>query len=247
MTVADAPPPYAGVAFDCDSTLSTIEGIEELADIAGRGSDEFRELTRRAMDGELKLEDVYARRLDIVRPTRAELTTVGERYVETALPGAAELIRALLARKKRVWILSGGLLPAVVVLGRSLGIPAADCHAVDVRFDADGGYAGFDQDSPLARAGGKPELLAKLAREVDGPLALVGDGATDLEAAPVLARFIAFGGVVRRAPVFAGAAVTSTSADMRALAPLLLSPDELARAPELSHPPLHGTEERPPA
>ena len=105
-----------------------------------------------------------------------------------------------------------------------------DVHAVDVEFDADGRYAGFDPASPLARAGGKPALLRRLGDELTPPasIALVGDGATDLEAAPVIARVVAFGGGVRRPPVFAAAAVTSTATDLRALAPLLLSPDELA-------------------
>jgi phosphoserine phosphatase len=232
VTIADAPPPYAGVAFDCDSTLSSIEGIEELARISLRGGERLVELTRRAMDGELKLEEVYARRLDLVRPTRAELDAVGRRYVATALPGARELVGALAAARKRVWIVSGGLLPAVQALAVHLGVRAADVHAVDVAFDAGGRYARFDATSPLARAGGKLEVLARLAAEAGGPIALVGDGATDLEAAPALARFVAFGGVVRRAPVFAQAAVGSTAADLRALAPLLLTTAELARAAE---------------
>ncbi len=45
----DAPPPYATVVFDCDSTLAAMEGIEELAQ--GAGAEEIRALTRAAMDG----------------------------------------------------------------------------------------------------------------------------------------------------------------------------------------------------
>jgi phosphoserine phosphatase len=237
VKVADRPPPYAGVAFDCDSTLSAIEGIEELARVVGRGGPELHELTRQAMDGEVPLEEVYGRRLGIVRPTRAELDVVGRRYVATALPGARELVRALAAAGKRIWIVSGGLLTPVLALAEHLGVPAADVHAVAVAFDPDDDYAGYAADCPLARAGGKREVLARLAADAGGPIALVGDGATDLEAAPVLARFVAFGGVVQRAAVFERAAVGSTAADLRALAPLLLAPDELARARDLLAPP----------
>jgi hypothetical protein len=40
-------------------------------------------------------------------------------------------------------------------------------------------------------------------------------------------RFVAFGGVVRREVVFAAAAVSCDAADLAALLPLLLAPDEI--------------------
>jgi hypothetical protein len=52
-------PPAASfrvIFFDCDSTLTTIEGIDELARLKGQ-YDHIADLTRRAMDGEIKLED----------------------------------------------------------------------------------------------------------------------------------------------------------------------------------------------
>ena len=219
----DQPPPYTTVVFDCDSTLSAIEGIEELA----RDNPEVARLTQAAMEGTIPLEEVYGRRLALVRPTRADLARVGERYVETLLPNVERLVTALQALGKRVCIVSGGLLPAVARVAEALAIPAADVQAVDVRFDAAGNYAGFDERAPLARAGGKIAALRSLRRP-GAALAFVGDGATDLEAAPEAERFVAFGGVERRARVLAAARVRCLEPDFRSLAPLLLSLDELA-------------------
>ena len=103
---------------------------------------------------------------------------------------------------------------------------------MDIFHDDQGAYTGFDADSPLARAGGKLEVLTALAASPDARLALVGDGATDLEAAPACSRFVAFGGVARREAVFAGADVTCDVLDMAALLPLLVSDEELARLSE---------------
>lgn len=229
--VTDAPPPYGTVVFDCDSTLSAMEGIEELAGgerfahVAG----ELAELTRAAMDGEIPLEAVYGRRLELVRPTRADVARIGELYVERALPHARELCGALTAAGKRVWIVSGGLLPAVVRLGRALGLAPQRIRAVDLSWEADGGYAGFEEDSPLARAGGKVDVLRAIAAEPDaGTLAFVGDGATDLEAAHLAARFVAYGGVEHRTKVFEAAAVGCDAPDLAALVPLLFSQEEMA-------------------
>lgn len=220
----DAPPPYRALVFDCDSTLSAIEGIDELAH-AHRA--EIAALTDRAMRGELALEDVYGKRLAIVRPTRRAVDAVGELYVARALPRAAELIAAAQALKKRVCIVSGGLHPAVARLAGALGVDASDVFAVDVHFDAHGAYAGFDEGSPLARSGGKTEVVRAIAGECGASICLVGDGATDLEAAGEAARFIAFGGIVRRDNVFARSRITCEAADLAALVPLVFSAAEV--------------------
>lgn len=222
--IPDAPPPYEVVVFDCDSTLSRIEGIE---DLAGEQAGEIEALTRRAMDGELPLEAVYGARLELIRPGRADLERVARRYVETLMPGARELVAALRRLEKRVCIVSGGLLPAVAAVGRELGLDPAHVRAVDMIFEQDGSYRDFDRSSPLARAGGKVEVVRELCGGRCG--VLVGDGATDLEALPAVARFVAFGGVVRRPAVFAGAAAGYEGEDLRGLAPWLLSADERGR------------------
>lgn len=221
----DQLPPYGTIVFDCDSTLSAIEGIDELA---GDLRDEVALLTSRAMDGGAPLEEVYGARLERIQPTRTQLEAVGAHYIEAVLPNARALIAALTRLGKRVAIVSGGLRPAVLTLAEHLGVPAERVHAVDIRFDEAGNYAGFDQDSPLARSGGKVEVLRAIAAERGArAVCLIGDGVTDLEAASEVARFIAFGGVERRAAVFDAAAVTCEHADLAALLPHLLLPAEL--------------------
>ncbi len=237
MVLPDAPPPYATIVFDCDSTLSTIEGIEEL--MGPRPAQDIVALTERAMNGEIALEDVFGLRLERVRPSARDLARVAELYYERRVPRTAELIAALHAADKRVVVCSGGLLQAVGPFAARLGVPSEDVWAVRVDLDADGAYAGFDAASPCARSGGKIEVVGELARSSDGALAHVGDGATDLEVAPFVDRFIAFGGVVRRAPVFDNARVACDVNDMAALVPLLLSPAEIDQLRDLpDHAPL---------
>ena len=124
--------------------------------------------------------------------------------------------------------LVAGLLHAVAHLAAELDVD--ETLAVGTSFDANGDYAGFDEASPLAKSGGKSDVLEELAaRTGSDAIAFIGDGATDLEAAHRAARFIAFGGVVRRDNVFEAAAVTCESADFRDLVPLLMTPAEIAR------------------
>ena len=102
-----------------------------------------------------------------------------------------------------------------------------------ISFDASGAYAGFGQDHPLANAGGKIEVVASLGNAPQAnPMVLIGDGATDLEAAGEVERFIAFGGVARRDNVFQAASICCDSPDFAQLLPLLLSSAELQAARE---------------
>lgn len=207
------------VVFDCDSTLSEIEGIQELA---AEHAAEIAQLTDAAMSGELPLEAVYGRRLALARPTRVRVERIGALYLERAVPDALATITALQDEGIQVRIVSAGLLPAVVAFGEALGVPAARIAAVDVRFDDDGAYLGYDEASPLARADGKSEILALWRRDMPGPVMLVGDGATDLEARDEVDVFVAYAGVVARPAVLDGADIVVRSASLAPVLPLAL-------------------------
>lgn len=186
---------FQTVIFDCDSTLSAIEGIEELA---REHRQEVAELTDLAMRGLLPLEEVYGRRLELLRPSRAEVERIGTLYIERLVPGAAEAIGALAGAGVTVQVLSGGLVPAVAAVAAHLGIGPGRVAAVGIQFTPEGAYAGFERESPLARSGGKRTWVEGNLARLPRPILLIGDGATDLEARPAVDCFAAFTGVVRR-------------------------------------------------
>lgn len=184
------------VCFDCDSTLSKVEGIDELAKEVGLGK-EMAELTDSAMNGELPLEAVYERRLSLIGPDQQAVDRLAAQYVDEVVEGAVEVIRELQKNGKQVHIISGGIRQAILPLAEYLGVPVENVHAVDVIFDIDGQYQGFDSASPLARSGGKAEVCRTLTGR-SSSLVMVGDGQTDLESKQAGAFFIGFGGVVER-------------------------------------------------
>jgi phosphoserine phosphatase len=190
-------PKFAAVCFDCDSTLTRIEGIDELARRAGREA-EIALLTEAAMNGAVPLEAVYAKRLALVHPDRAALAWLAERYAEEVVSGAAETIAALRQHGTAVHVVTSGLLQAVVKFARTLGLAPAQVHAVDVQFDAAGAYQGFDSSSPLCRSDGKAIICRKIAAATHGTVAMVGDGVTDLSARAAGAYVVGYGGVVQR-------------------------------------------------
>ena len=189
---------FRTVVFDCDSTLSAIEGIEELA---REHREEVSRLTDLAMSGQVPLEEVYGRRLALIRPSRPEVERIGQLYIQRLVPAAVETVRNLQAAGVTVQVLSGGLMPPVAAVAAHLGIIRARVAAVDIYFDESGAFTGFDRASLLAQAGGKRRWLEQWGRELPRPILLVGDGATDLEARPAVDAFAAFTGVVERPEV----------------------------------------------
>jgi phosphoserine phosphatase len=186
------------ICFDCDSTLSKIEGIDELARRVGMG-EEMSKLTDLAMNGVVPLEAVYERRLSLIRPDQDSINWLADLYIAEIVEGVKEVFASLLAQDKAVHIVSGGLRQAILPLAEYLGLPESHVHAVDIYFNEDGSYRHYDLNSPLARTGGKAVVVGTLKGQCS--LMMVGDGKTDLEAKQAGAYVLGFGGVVDRAIV----------------------------------------------
>lgn len=204
------------VFFDVDSTLVTIEGI----DVLGGGNPEIARLTDAAMNGEIPLDEVYARRLEMIRPTRAQVDALARQYVSSLTTGARETIATLRASGVTVHLVTAGIAQAITPLAQHLGV--RNVHAVSLTFDDDDNYADFDRRSFLTRPGGKELVVRDVRARSKGRAAFVGDGASDLEAKPAVDLFIGFGGVVVRDRVKAGADVFVEDHDLRAVLPHLL-------------------------
>ncbi|MCL4249664.1 MAG: HAD-IB family phosphatase [Anaerolineae bacterium] len=205
---------YDLIFFDCDSTLSAIEGIDELARFKGKAW-RVSVLTQKAMEGELDLSDVYGKRLQAIRPTRGQLKAIEERYWETMVPDAQAVINALKYLGKQVFIISGGLAEPVRGFGVRLGVPAEHIRAVQLEYNelsgnwwryyepseqASQSYLDFDE-GPLTVSNGKSAIIRELTRERRGRIMMIGDGSSDLATRAVVDLFVGFGGVVARETV----------------------------------------------
>ncbi|WP_333878684.1 HAD-IB family phosphatase [Methylobacter sp.] len=202
------------ICFDCDSTLSKIEGIDELAGRVGLG-EEMSRLTDAAMNGEVPLETVYEQRLSLIRPDRDGIDWLAGLYIEQIVDGVQEVFETLAAQDKELHIISGGIRQAILPLAKYLGLSEAQVHAVDIYFNEDGSYRDYDRNSPLARSGGKAEICRRLLKAQDS-LVMIGDGKTDMEAKQAGAVVIGFGGVVDRQ-------VVREQADFYSVEPTLVS------------------------
>ena len=186
---------YKKVFFDCDSTLTAIEGVDWLAEHKGVGNI-VKQLTQEAMNGHLSFESILKQRLDIIKPTLDDLLKLGQKYIQNCLPDAKKSISLLHQQQIEVYIITGGYRPAVEILARWLGIDTKHVFAIDLNFNSKGIYIGVDTQNPLTQNGGKGKIIKKLTQ--NSRSMLIGDGATDLEAKDAVDIFIGFGGIVCR-------------------------------------------------
>jgi phosphoserine phosphatase len=201
---------FATVVLDVDSTISGIEGIDWLAqrrgpDVAAR----IASLTDEAMRGMIPLESVYGARLELIRPSRSEIEALAAAYQAHLAPGLEAAFARLRESGVHLVVVSGGLREAIAPMTRALGVADADMHAVRIRFDDDGSYAGFDASSPLSTSSGKQTVLEQLP--LRRPVLAAGDGATDVAMRAVADTFAAYVGFARRENVVTQADVVVDS------------------------------------
>lgn len=163
---------------DMDSTMITIECIDELADYAGV-KPEVAEVTERAMRGELDFEGALRARVKLLAGLDA---SVLERcYVERVriMPGAKALIGAVKARGAHTVLVSGGFTYFADRVAAEIGFDAARSNVLGV---TGGKLDGTVAEPILGAAAKRDTLLAEMTRLglSHAQTIAIGDGANDI-------------------------------------------------------------------
>lgn len=217
--------PISAIIFDCDGTLSAIEGIDELA----KNNNTFplvQQLTEKAMGQSGMTIDLYNKRLNLVQPTHQQITLLGNDYIKHRVQDIDKVIQLLKKLNKTVYIVSAGLYPAVNIFGRFLNIPSENIYAVDIQFDSSGKYIGFDHSSPLVNRNGK-QIIINQIKEKHARTAYIGDGLNDLEVRDLVTRFIGYGGVFYRENIKSACEFYIESPSMASVLPFILTQNEI--------------------
>ncbi len=169
---------YGLVAMDMDSTLITIECIDELADMAGI-KPQVASITASAMRGEIDFSESLTRRTALLAGLHeSALERVWSERLQLS-PGAERLIEALRARGIKTLLVSGGFTFFTERLKARLGLDYALSSEPEI---ADGRLTGRIQGRILD-ARGKAEAVRRVRDTLGLPperVIAIGDGANDL-------------------------------------------------------------------
>ena len=169
------------VAMDMDSTLITIECIDEIAALQGIGG-EVASITAAAMRGEIDFRASLARRVALLEGLPVEaLARVYDNRLRLS-PGVPRLFEALRSIGAKTLLVSGGFTFFTERLRTRLGIDYTLSNVLDVDDGRLTGRILGDIVDAAAKAAFFREVAAREAS--DGISVAIGDGANDL---PMLA------------------------------------------------------------
>jgi phosphoserine phosphatase len=166
------------IVADMDSTMITVECIDELADYAGIKA-EVSAVTEAAMRGELDFEAALDARVALLAGLDADVIAqcLAERV--HIMPGAKALVRTMRAHGAEAVLVSGGFTRFAGPVAAEIGFDRAIANVLLV----EGGRLTGKVAKPIVGSATKEETLlaAIAARGIDPALSLaVGDGANDL-------------------------------------------------------------------
>ena len=163
---------------DMDSTMITIECIDELADYAGI-KPQIAEVTERAMRGELDFAEALRARVALL--AGLDEAMIDRCRVERVriMPGAKALVQTMAARGAATVLVSGGFTRFADPVGREIGFGRVVANVLDI---AAGQLDGTVQ-SPIVDAARKRAELeeACIRQSTDRAVSMTeGDGANDI-------------------------------------------------------------------
>jgi phosphoserine phosphatase len=182
---------------DMDSTMITVECIDELADYLGV-KPEVSAITRRAMNGELDFVAALQARVALLKGLPVEVFDEIFRERVKLMPGARTLVLTMRSWGARAALVSGGFVPFVARVGAAIGFDFTQANRLET---LDGRLTGRLL-GPIRSPKSKLALLRQLTRVFrlqPAETLAVGDGANDL---PML-RAAGLGVAFRPAPAVA--------------------------------------------
>ena len=167
------------LVMDMDSTLITIETIDELADMVGLKS-EVAAITAQAMRGEIEYDESLQRRVELLEGLEeAALQRVYDERLELT-PGAETLLKSARALGITTLLVSGGFTYVTDRLKSRLNLDHCHSNVLEIS----GGKLTGKVLGAIVNAEGKRDALIEVRERLGisrGQIVGIGDGANDLK------------------------------------------------------------------
>lgn len=172
--------------FDFDSTLVSVESLDELASIAlsRRGNDpnaltRLKEITTLGMEGKIDFDESLSQRLKLFEASKDDIRILSEMLLLRISKSFIEHRDWFKKNCERIYVISGGFIEYMHPVLNRLCIKRDHVFANEFTYDERGHVNGFNRDKLTSRKGGKALQVSKL--KLPKPRVIIGDGATDLE------------------------------------------------------------------
>ncbi len=171
--------------IDFDSTLVSLESLDELAKIALRKNKEkekivaeIESITTLGMQGKISFDQSLQQRLELFTPTREDIKELVDLLKQNISHSFITNHTFISDNTSRIFIVSGGFREFIEPIVLKLGLRAENILANTFRFTGDK-VSGFEENNVLSKALGKVKAVESLGLE--GKVIVIGDGFTDYE------------------------------------------------------------------
>jgi D-3-phosphoglycerate dehydrogenase len=185
--------------FDFDSTLTSVEALDVLAEITLVNNPRKREIiqeiidiTNLGIDGEISFTESLDRRIKLLNAKRSD--------IELLINELRKKVSASIERNKEffenysenIYVISCGFKEFIDAIVKDYNIPSDRVYANTFEFDEEDRIVGFDADNVLSQHNGKIQCLKDL--NLEGEVQVIGDGYSDYvtKEAGVADRFFAY-------------------------------------------------------
>lgn len=197
--------------FDFDSTLTSVEALEELAAISlAKQPDkdavikQIEDITNRGVNGEISFTQSLAQRVDLLKANKAHLPELVKRLSKKISPSIKRNKAFFTNNAANIYVVSAGFKEFIDPIVERYGIKANRVFANTFVYDKKGNITGFDKKNHLAKHNGK--IAQMKALKLKGEVIAIGDGYSDfLMKQGGASRFIAFTENIERASAVSNA------------------------------------------
>ncbi|OSY87944.1 3-phosphoglycerate dehydrogenase [Tenacibaculum holothuriorum] len=170
--------------FDFDSTLTSVEALDVLAEITLTGNPkkeeiirEIIDITNQGIDGEISFPQSLEKRIQLLNAKKSDLPLLIEelkKHVSSSIERNKEFFENF---SDDIYVISAGFKEFIDPIVAEYNIPSERVYANTFEFGVDEAIVGFDAQNPLSKHNGKIECLQDL--NLDGEIQVIGDGYSD--------------------------------------------------------------------
>ena len=176
--------PKRSFVFDFDSTLTSVEALDVLAEITLEKDPkkeavirEIIEITNQGIDGEISFPQSLEKRIQLLNAKKADLPiliTELKKHVSLSIERNKEFFEQF---SDDIYVISAGFKEFIDPIVAEYNIPSERVFANTFQFDENDLIIGFDAENSLSKHNGKIECLQSL--NLPGEIQVIGDGYSD--------------------------------------------------------------------
>ncbi len=185
--------------FDFDSTLTSVEALDVLAEITlehNPNRDEIikqiQEITNLGIDGDISFTESLKRRIALLKANQDDLDELVKRLEKKISKSIKENKEFFEKHSEDIYVISCGFKEFIDPIVAHYNIPSEKVYANTFEFDKQGYISGFDADNVLSAHNGKIDCLKNL--NLEGEVQVIGDGYSDyvMREAGIADKFFAY-------------------------------------------------------